>query len=300
MNSLRPLAALILLALIWGYNWVVMKSALSDIGPFQFAAMRTFLAALLMLAVLPVLNRPLRPTHVLQTSLIGLLQTSGFTGLILWALVEGGAGKVAVLSYTMPIWVMLLAWPLLGEKIRGLQWLVVFASCSGLVFILEPWNLHGSTLSDILAVMGGVCWAVSVIAAKNLHKKAPEMDLLTFTAWQMLIGSLPLVVVAIIVPAKPILWTHYLMGAIFYNVVAANAIAWLLWLYALRNLAAGTAGMVSLFAPVIGVLAAWMQLGEVPSKPEAIGMLLIASSLAMIALLAMRRHESPDPAIAQK
>lgn len=300
MNSMRPLAALILLALIWGYNWVVMKQALADVGPFQFAAMRTFFAALLMFLVLPALKRPLRPTHIPQIALIGLLQTSGFTGLIVWALVEGGAGKVAVLSYTMPFWVMLLAWPLLGEKIRGLQWIVVLASCTGLVCILEPWHLQGSILSDMLAVMGGACWALSVIAAKKLHRRAPEMDLLTFTAWQMLIGSLPLVLVAFIVPAKPILWTHYLVGAVVYNVIAANAIAWLLWLYALRNLAAGTASMVSLFAPVIGVLAAWIQLGEVPSKPEAAGMLLIGFSLGMIAFLGMRRHEQPEPAIAQE
>ncbi len=300
MSSTRPLAALILLAVIWGYNWVVMKSALHDVGPFQFAAMRTFLAGLLMVAALPVLKRPFRPSHLPETTLIGLLQTSGFTGLIVWALVEGGAGKVAVLSYTMPFWVMMLAWPLLGEKIRGLQWLVVATSCAGLVFILEPWHLQGSILSEVLAVTGGFCWALSVIAAKKLHRKAPQIDLLNFTAWQMLIGSIPLVLVAVIHPARDISWSGYLIGAVFYNVVGANALAWLLWLYALRNLAAGTAGMVSLFAPVIGVLAAWIQLGEVPSVPEGIGMGLIGVSLAMIALLGMRKHTPDEAAIAQE
>ncbi|MBY0577458.1 MAG: DMT family transporter [Burkholderiales bacterium] len=287
---MRPFAALMLLALIWGYNWVVMKSALSDIGPFQFAAMRTSLAAVIMLCALPIMKRPLRPTRILPTAVIGLLQTSGFTGLILWALVEGGAGKVAVLSYTMPFWVMLLAWPLLGEKIRGMQWIVALSSCLGIVFILEPWHLRGSILSDILAVTGGLCWALSVIAAKKLHRSAPEMDLFSFTAWQMLIGSLPLVLAAFVVPEKTIIWTHYLTGAILYNVIAANAIAWLLWLYALRNLSAGTAGMVSLLAPVIGVLASWLQLGEVPGKFEAVGMLLIGFALALIAFPAMKRH----------
>lgn len=296
---MKPFAALLLLAVIWGYNWVVMKSALPYVGPFQFAAMRTFFAAILMFCMLPVLKRPLKPTHLLDVSLIGLLQTSGFTGLIVLALVTGGAGKVAVLSYTMPFWVMILAWPLLGERIRGMQWLVVLASCAGLLLILEPWHLQGSVFSDVLAILGGLCWALSVIAAKRLHQKAPGMDLLSFTSWQMLIGSIPLVLIAILVHGKPIVWTHYLLGAVAYNVVAANVIAWLLWLYALRNLAAGTASMVSLLAPVIGVLASWLQLGEVPSGPEAAGMLLIGLSLALIAYLGMKRHESPDPAMAQ-
>ncbi len=297
---MKPFAALLLLAVIWGYNWVVMKSALPYVGPFQFAAMRTFFAALLMFIMLPVLRRPLKPGHLPEVSLIGLLQTSGFTGLIVWALVSGGAGKVAVLSYTMPFWVMLLAWPLLGEKIKGLQWLVVGSSVTGLVLILEPWNLKGSAFSDILAILGGLCWAFAVILAKKLHKKAPEMDLLSFTSWQMLIGSLPLVFVSLLVHGKPVVWNPLLLGAVLYNVIAANVIAWLLWLYALRNLAAGTASMVSLLAPVIGVLAAWLQLNEVPSRTEGAGMILIGISLALIAYLGMRRHEAPDPAIAQE
>lgn len=297
---MKPFAALLLLAVIWGYNWVVMKSALPYVGPFQFAAMRTFFAAILMFFMLPLLRRPLRPARLAEVSLIGLLQTSGFTGLIVWALVSGGAGKVAVLSYTMPIWVMLLAWPLLGEKIRGMQWIVVFLSISGLFMILEPWNLKGSAFSDILAILGGLCWAFSVILAKKLHGRAPEMDLLSFTSWQMLIGSIPLVLVALINHGRPVVWNHYLVGAVLYNVIAANMVAWLLWLYALRNLAAGTASMVSLLAPVIGVLAAWIQLHEVPSRIEGTGMVLIGISLALIAYLGMRRHESPDPSIAQE
>lgn len=297
---MKPIAALLLLAVIWGYNWVVMKTALLYSGPFHFAAMRTFFAALLMFVMLVVLRRPLKITHFLEVSLIGLLQTSGFTGLVVLALVSGGAGKIAVLCYTMPFWVMMLAWPLLGERIRGMQWLVVFLSCAGLFLILEPWHLKGSAMSDMLGLASGLCWAISVILAKKLHKKAPEMDLLSFTSWQMMIGSIPLVLVSLVVHEKPMIWNHYLVGAVFYNIVAANAVAWLLWLYALRNLAAGTAGMVSLLAPVIGVLSAWLMLGEVPSLPEASGMVLIGLSLAVIAHLGMKKHESPDPAIAQE
>lgn len=298
--AIRAVAALLLLAVIWGYNWVVMKQALAFIGPFQFGAVRTFLAAVFLFALLRLLNKPLRPQQVLRMAVIGLLQTSGFTGLIIWALVGGGAGKVAVLTYTMPFWVMLLAWPMLGEKIRGMQWLAVLASVGGLVCILEPWHVHGSLMSHALAVMGGVCWALAVVLAKQLHHRAPQMDLLSFTAWQMLIGSLPLVIVGLLIPAPPILWTPYLVGALTYNIVACNALAWLLWLFALRQMPAGVASMISLLAPVIGVLAAWVQLHEVPSRLEMAGMLLIAVALALIAIHSMRQHEEVDPAIGQE
>jgi len=254
----RAVAALLMLAMIWGYNWVVMKQALAFIGPFQFGAMRTFLAAVLLLGILWVLRRPLRIQHLARVTTIGVLQTSGFTGLIIWALVEGGAGKVAVLTYTMPFWVMMLAWPMLGEKLRGMQWLAALSSVLGLVCILEPWHMHGSLMSNALAVMAGVSWALAVVLAKKLHHQAPEMDLLAFTAWQMLIGSLPLVVAGLMIPAAPIQWTSYLFGGLAYNIIACNALAWLLWLFALQRLPAGVASMISLLAPVIGVLAAWI------------------------------------------
>lgn len=292
--------ALLLLATIWGYNWVVMKLALNFIGPFQFGALRTFLAALVLFGILIILRRPLRIQHLWRVTVIGLLQTSGFTGLIIWALVEGGAGKVAVLTYTMPFWVMVLAWPLLGEKIRGMQWLAALASVAGLTCILEPWHLHGSLFSNTLAVLAGVSWAMAVILAKKLHHRAPDMDLLAFTAWQMLIGSLPIVATALIVPVPAIQWTGYLTGALIYNIIACNALAWLLWLFALQRLPAGVASMISLLAPVIGVLAAWLELHEVPSRLEMIGMALIVSALAVIAISGMRRHEAVDPAIGQE
>lgn len=296
----RAVAALLLLATIWGYNWVVMKQALAFIGPFQFGAMRTFLAAVLLFGILWVLKRPLRIQYLARVTTIGVLQTSGFTGLIIWALVEGGAGKVAVLTYTMPFWVMMLAWPMLGEKLRGMQWLAALSSVLGLACILEPWHMHGSLMSNALAVMAGVSWALAVVLAKKLHHQAPEMDLLSFTAWQMLIGSLPLVVAGSMIPAAPIEWSPYLMGGLAYNIIACNALAWLLWLFALQRLPAGVASMISLLAPVIGVLAAWIELNEIPSSLELTGMLMIALALAIIAIHSMRRHEGVDPAIGQE
>ena len=296
----RAVAALLLLATLWGYNWVVMKQTLAFIGPFQFGALRTFLAAVLLMLILWLLKRPLRIGRRLNVTVIGVLQTSGFTGLIIWALVEGGAGKVAVLTYTMPFWVMLLAWPMLGEKLRGMQWLAALSSVAGLICILEPWHVHGSLMSNALAVMAGVSWALAVVLAKKLHHQEPDMDLLAFTAWQMLVGSLPLVAAGVLIPAPPIQWTPYLIGGLTYNVVACNALAWLLWLFALQRLPAGVASMISLLAPVIGVLAAWVELAEVPSRLELIGMILIASALAFIALHSMRKHEEVDPAIGQE
>ncbi len=63
-NTLRAFAALIVLALLWGYNWVVMKHALEFAGAFQFAAMRTFYGALCLFALLLIMRKPLKPREL--------------------------------------------------------------------------------------------------------------------------------------------------------------------------------------------------------------------------------------------
>lgn len=296
---IRAFFALLLLAILWGYNWVVMKHALQDAGAFQFGALRTNLGALCLLALLLLLRKPMRPREIPTLVILGLLQTCGFTGLIIWALVEGGAGKTAVLTYTMPFWVMVLAWPMLGEKIRDTQWLAVLFSLLGLLFILDPMHLGTDLFSMVLAILAGMSWALAVILAKKLHQRAPDLDLLSLTAWQMLFGSIPLMVAAFLVPAPPVNWTLNFTGAVIYNAVLCNALAWLLWLYALQRLPAGIASMTSMLAPVIGVLAAWWQLGEEPAGQEIAGMALIGLSLVVISVRAMRKHEPVEPAMGQ-
>ena len=274
--------ALALLALIWGYNWVVMKVGLEYAQPFTFSALRTFLGALSLFALLIVLRRPLRPPPLSYTIVIGLLQTTGFVGLLMWALETGGAGRTSVLTYTMPFWLLLLAWAFLGERVRGVQWLAVVLALAGLVLVIEPWHLHDA-LSSALAVAAGFCWAASAVVVKRLQRRH-EVDVLSLTTWQMLFGSLPLMLVAALTWQGGPDWTATFVWALAYNVILANALAWFLWLFGLRRLSAGAAGIATLATPVIGVTAAWIQLGERPTAGEAAGMACIVGALAIVAV----------------
>lgn len=298
-QTIKAFLALFILAFFWGYNWVVMKSALQFAGVFQFIALRTGIGAVCLFILIAIMRKPFKIKCLPTLLLLGLLQTSGFTGLLMWALVEGGAGKTAVLTYTMPFWVMLLAWPLLGEKLQGVQWLAAILSAMGIVLILDPLHLGADQFSMFLAVLSGVCWALAVIVAKKLHKKAPELDLLTLTAWQMLFGSIPILIAAWLIPAPAIQWTPYFIGAVIYNAIFCNALAWLLWLYALHRLQAGVASMTSMLAPIVGVIAAWIQLNEVPNPAELWGMLLIGIALLLISYFSINQHVPIDPAMAQ-
>jgi drug/metabolite transporter (DMT)-like permease len=276
--------ALIFMSLIWGYNWVIMKEALRYCGPFDFAALRTFFGAVLLFLVLIVKGVRLRPQQVALTIFLGLLTTTGCIGVSTWALETGSAGKTAILVYAMPFWLLFLAWPILGERIRGIQWVAVASAFIGLIAILEPWHMSGSIQGNLLAVASGFLWAASAVVTKILRGRAKDFDLISVTAWQLMFGALPLVAIAFAVPARPIEWTAYFTGAVIFNIVFTNAVALLLWFYSLQELPAGIAGMGTMATPVIGVIAASIQLGERPSLWEAGGMILILLGLLLVSI----------------
>jgi drug/metabolite transporter (DMT)-like permease len=275
-----PLAALALLAVIWGYNWVVMKIGMQYAEPFTFAALRTFFGAVIMFITLLLLRRPVRPQFLGWAALFGLLQTTGFVGLIMWAVSEGAAGKASILAYTMPFWLLMLAWPVLHEKVRGAQWISVLLALVGLVLILGPWNMSG-LFSSMLAVSAGLVWAVSSLVVKMMRARH-KIDLLNLIAWQGLIGSIPLIIIAAFTATEPVEWSGTFIAVFLFNIGPANALTWVLWLYILHSMATGTAGISSLAVPVVGVAAAWIQLGERPGTLEAAGMALIVVALAVL------------------
>lgn len=282
------LASLGILTLIWGYNWVVMKLALQYAGPFVFAALRTSLGGLALLLLLLIMRKPFWPRQPLRAFWLGLFQTTLFIGLICWALVSGSAGKSAVLGYTMPFWVILLAPFFLGEHLRGMQWLAVGLAFAGLLLIFSPWQRAPDLFSCLLALAAGVAWGISVIIAKRTPVQG-SWELLSLTAWQMVLGAIPLAVVAWLVPSPTVQWTWTFDWTLFYNVVPATALGWAMWLFVVGRLSATFSGLASLAGPVVGVLTGWLQLGERPGGAELGGMLLVFAALALLALGAKRR-----------
>ena len=284
------------LALIWSYNWIAMKAATEFTGPFTFAGVRSAIGVVALFAALVATGRSLRPVGLGETLLLGLLQTTAFTGLSQAALMVGGAGKVSVLAYTMPFWTVLLAWLLLGERLKPLQWLAIGLAAAGLVLILQPWDLQASLLSQSLAVAAGLSWAASIIVAKRLRARH-QVDLLSLTAWQLALGTIPLLALAWLFGEPAIRWTPEL-GAIFaFSGIFSTAVGWLMWLYLLNRLSAGTVSLNSLIIPVLAVLFAWLQFGEQPDGFELAGMLVITAALGLMSAVAARHARRVEAAL---
>ena len=287
MSSYRrwlPALALLVLSLTWGYTWVLAKQGLVYAPPFAFAAERCVGGALTLILVLKLIGRPLKLVAPGPTLAIGLTQVAGFMVFQTWALVEGGPGKTAVLIFTMPIWTLLMAWPLLGERVRGKQWLAAASTLIGLLLIIEPWDMHSSLFSKFLGLMAALCWATGTILIKRLRSTTP-VDLLTLTAWQMILGAVPLVVLSLVVTERPTDWTLSYMGILAFMSIGSTAMCWWLWIYILDRVPAWEASLSVLGTPVVAILSSRLTFGEAFKTSEVAGILLIGTGLALLSLL---------------
>jgi len=278
-NKLLSIIGLFILSIIWGGNIPFMKIALDYSGPAEFIFIRNFFGAVILFLILFILKKPILIKEAPQLLILGLFQTAGFTGFLIWALLEGGASKTIILVFTMPLWVSLMAWPFLKEKLSSRQWISTGICFLGIGIIFNPLNIGNNILSFTLALASGFSWACGVILSKRIHIKYPKLDLLTMTAWQMLWGSIPLFAFLFIVTSEPILWSGYFISIILFNIIFVNAIAYLLWFFALKHLKASLVSMLSLLTPIVGCISAWLLLNEIPNRIEILGYVTILLGL---------------------
>ena len=276
-------AALLFLTLIWGSNWVVMKLALQSASPVILNAQRTWVATVILFAVLVWRRGPLLPESWIAVIVTGIFQTTINFGSTTMALDGGGAGRTSVLVFTMPFWTLLLAWPVLHERVKGLQWLAVACALIGMLLVVEPWQWHGNLAPKLWAVLSGFGWAAGTIAT-NYFQRNHRFDALNFLAWQMLVGVLPLTVLPFVLDLRATQWSVTYVLLLVQVGAIATALGFLLWIAVLRFLPAGTASLNMFAIPVIALLSSMAIFDEQLTRNEWIGIGCIGAGLAIISL----------------
>ncbi|MDS1140978.1 DMT family transporter [Pusillimonas sp. SM2304] len=284
--------ALLLMALtvtLWGFSWIAMKHLSVFIGPFDLVMVRYGVAFIVLLAILLATRQPLTFPPLGLTLGIAVFQTMAFQCLCQLALVTGGAGHVVMLAYTMPFWVVLFAWMLLGDRPTR-RHMIGFASAGiGLVAIIAPWQGTGSLTGSLLALAGGVSWGLGTVLSKMMFQRyAPNV--LNVTMWQMALGALLTFPVTLMFSQQSIVWAPDLFWGVAYMAVIASALGWWLWMSVVRRVSATVAGMSSLGVPVLTVLLAWLILAEQPTLPELVGVVFIMAGLVIVNLEGGRRE----------
>ncbi len=286
--------ALLLLTAIWGSNWIVMKLALLRADPITYNIERTWVAIAVLFAVLLWRQRPLLPGSWIAVVVTGFFQTTINFGSTTMALAGGGAGRTSVLVFTMPFWTLLLAWPVLGERVRGSQWVAVAVALAGLTLIVEPWNWQGGLAPKLWGILSGFGWAAGTIATKY-YQRRHGLDMLNFIAWQMLVGVLPLCILPIAMPLDGAQWSATYVALLLWTGAVSTAVGFLLWIAVLRFLPAGTASLNMLAIPVIALVSSMAVFKEQLTTSEWAGIALIGAGLAIISLRGWRASRRGEP-----
>jgi drug/metabolite transporter (DMT)-like permease len=289
-------AALALLTLLWGMNWIVMKAALFHAHPVEFNVQRTWLATLVLFGVLIARGGRLRPQNLKAIAVTGFFQTTINFGATTMAVAGGGAGRTSVLVFTMPFWTLLIARFVLHERVRGLQAVAIVCAFAGLVLVVAPWSWQGDLTPKLWAALSGFGWAAGTVAMKYYQRDA-DFDMLNFVAWQMLVGILPLTFLPWLLDVPATQWSVAQALLFFFTGAIATAGGFLLWMAILRVLPAGTASLNMFAVPVIALVASMVIFDERLAPNEWLGIALIGAGLALIMLAArLSGRRAPLPA----
>jgi drug/metabolite transporter (DMT)-like permease len=175
MTTLWAALGLLANAFAWGVSWWPFRH-LQGLGlhPLWATAFIYLLAVAVLLALRPSSWR----SFAQQPALWALLVAAGLTNVgFNWAVTVGDVVRVVLRFYLMPAWVVLLAWPLLGEKPTRGSMLRLGLALLGVVVVLKtpetPWPWPHD-MADLLALMGGFAFALTNILLRKLHGSVPE------------------------------------------------------------------------------------------------------------------------------
>ncbi len=252
-------------AVMWGLNWPVTKFLVSEVPPLTMRGAAGIAGAALAFLAARVAGESARVTvgQIPRLVLLAMLNISGWMSLVALSLLWLPASEAAILAYTMPIWSVLLAWPVLGEKpglARTGGLLIGFAGCAVLI-AGQPLTASRDEWPGILCVLGAAStFALGAVLSKRLPLHLPPISA---TAWQVLVGTAPLLAAGLLVERTDLgRLTGLGWAGLGYSVVFVLCLSYLAWFGALRRLPASTAAIGTLLVPVVGVFSAALLLGE--------------------------------------
>ncbi|MDO9706785.1 DMT family transporter [Paracraurococcus lichenis] len=266
---LRGFAFLGVTAFAWGLNWPVMKLLMRDWPPYAFRIFAALGAVGLLMAVARAQGDGLWP----RRDQWGRLVVSSVLNVSAWSVVAPlslfwlDAAEAAIIAYTMPVWAVVLAWPVLGERPTRRRVAGLGLGLSG-VTLLMAGALAGGGWASLWGKLPGAAailtTALMFAGGAVFTKRWPlQMAPVPLVAWQIAIGTLPVWAIALgfeSLDFSRVTWLGW--GCLAYVAVVAQCAAYLAWFRALRILPAGTAAIGSLMIPVIGVFSSAALLGE--------------------------------------
>lgn len=211
--------------------------------------------------------------------LCGFLQTTYFNIAIQISLNYISAGLTSVLTYSMPLFLSLMAHYFIpGEKLTVRKTGGILIGILGL-FLAMDIHFGANIWAPILALSSAVTWALSSLIFK---KKLQGCDTVQFTTWQMGAGAVGLFLYSISFEHGQSQWSLMAVVYLLYSGILASALAFVIWSHILSKMEASKASISLLIVPVVGILSGILFLNEDLHAITLLGIILVLSGVWLV------------------
>ena len=288
----RAIVLLIALTLVWGTNWPLFPYAVREVSVWTFRGVAMSGAGMALLLFARARGVPLQlPRRYWKT-----VALATFFYLVIWNVASTYAallipsGQAAVLGFTMPLWGALIAWAALGERLNRRLTAAVALGGAGVTLLMVPsFKAYAAApLGLAMGLLSAIGWAIGTLVLKRGKVQVP---VLVLTGWQLLLGSIPISVVALAIADGP--WfipSWQSIAVIAWIVLIPMCIGNLCWFSIVGLLPANIAGLSSVMVPVVAMVS-----GAIVHD-EPLGPLQLISMLTCVAALVLALGQKIRPA----
>jgi drug/metabolite transporter (DMT)-like permease len=282
--SRQQLVLLILLTLVWGINWPIMKFGVTGFPPLTFRTLCMWLGLPLLGGFLWLRRVPftIGREHWRELAVLTVFNMFFWHTLAILAIQSLSSGRAAILGYTMPVFSAVFGALWFGQRLATRAWAGVAAAALGVVLLLwhEITALSGRPLGVAMMLVAASTWAIGTQLMRRTRIPAPT---LAISFWMTVATTLWMTMLTLVfergqwmVP-NPAQW-----GAIAYNAIGVFAFAQVVWLVLARELPPIASTLSVMFIPVLGVFSGAWWLGEVLHWQDWAAVALVMLSIATV------------------
>lgn len=297
----RGLIYLAVLVFSWGTFWPAMQIAVAEIPIFSFRSICVVLGALGLYAIARGRGQSFHVPRNLWAplALVSLLNVTGWFYFSALAVYLIPSGRASIIAYTMPIWTLLFAIPILKQRPTGAHWLALALGLGGVALLLggDLGALREGVAGTLAMLAGAMSFGLGAVVLKRVSWPMPVMAM---TAWQLAIGGIPLLVAAALVDLddlRPV--SAQAIAATLYTIVFSIICGMYAWFRLVDMVPPQIASLATLLVPVVAVLSSAALLGESVGWREIGALALVLAAMTRVlpmprpGFLARRRGPGP-------
>lgn len=282
-----------LVAVLWGCNFVAIHVGLQDVPPFLFLAIRFVLVAFPLVLLVP---RPAASWRAVVA--VGAFMSLGQFGLLYLALAIGmPAGLASLVLQAQVVLTMVIAAGALGERATRRQVAGALVGTAGLATVAVGFGAHASVVPLLVTLGAALSWAVGNVVARAARVESG----LSLVVWSALVVPLPCLAASLVVDGPDAIgaalagfgWTALL--STLYTVVGASLVGYTIFNGLMARHPASSVVPYILLVPPVGMLTAWLALDEVPSAVETVGAVVMLVGVAVAVTSTRRPAVAPAP-----